>query len=92
MIRISEHMACALLFHVFSLHFFSRANTGRTVAGIILESLQRDRKKAIWVSVSPDLVEDTKRDLRDIGASRIAVHNLAKVNRRSIFVFSSLNV
>lgn len=51
------------------------------MAGIILESFERDRKKAIWVSVSPDLVEDTKRDLRDIGASRIPVHNLAKVNQ-----------
>lgn len=58
---------------------------GRTVAGVIYESFRRDRKKAIWVSVSADLVEDSKRDLRDIGAKHIAVHNLSKVNRMHLF-------
>ncbi|XP_031638010.1 protein strawberry notch-like [Contarinia nasturtii] len=51
---------------------------GRTVAGIIFESHQRGRKKAIWISVSADLVEDSTRDLKDIGAGKIKVHNLSK--------------
>jgi len=47
---------------------------GRMVAGLILERFlqggstpQSDGKRAVWVSVSADLVEDAKRDLRDVG-------------------------
>ncbi|XP_055305028.1 protein strawberry notch-like [Sitodiplosis mosellana] len=57
---------------------------GRTVAGIIFESFQLGRKKAIWVSVSADLVEDSKRDLRDIGAGFIHVNNLSKLKYDNI--------
>lgn len=53
---------------------------GRTIAGIIFENYMRGRKKAIWMSVSNDLKIDAERDLRDVGASKIKVHALNKVN------------
>jgi len=49
---------------------------GRQIAGIVLENFLRGRKKAVWVSVGPDLLEDARRDLRDIGAGAIQVHDL----------------
>ncbi|KAM9330602.1 protein strawberry notch homolog 2 [Gastrophryne carolinensis] len=52
---------------------------GRTVAGIILENFLRNRKKALWFSVSNDLRCDAERDLRDIDASCIPVHALSKI-------------
>lgn len=58
---------------------------GRTVAGIIYENSLRGRKKSIWVSVSSDLVEDSKRDLADIGAANIRVYNLSKVHTMELF-------
>jgi hypothetical protein len=53
---------------------------GRTIAGVIFENYLKGRKRAIWVSVSNDLKYDAERDLRDIGASKIEVHALNKVN------------
>jgi len=41
---------------------------GRMIAGMILENILKGVKRAVWVSVSADLVEDAKRDLRDVGA------------------------
>lgn len=52
----------------------------------------RGRRKAIWISVSADLVEDSKRDLRDIGARRIQVYNLSKVNLIDFFFLSEQNI
>ena len=40
---------------------------GRTIAGIIFENILNNRTKAIWLSVSSDLVVDTRRDINDIG-------------------------
>ncbi|XP_011502559.1 PREDICTED: protein strawberry notch [Ceratosolen solmsi marchali] len=51
---------------------------GRTIAGIIFENYLKGRKRAVWVSVSNDLKYDAERDLRDIGASSIEVHQLNK--------------
>lgn len=42
----------------------------------------RGRKKAIWISVSNDLKYDAERDLRDIGAGKIEVYPLNKVNHK----------
>ena len=42
---------------------------GRTIAGIIYENIQNGRTKAIWLSVSSDLVVDTRRDMTDVGIS-----------------------
>ncbi|KAM9461861.1 strawberry notch homolog 2b isoform 2-T2 [Clarias gariepinus] len=52
---------------------------GRTVAGIILESYLKGRRKALWFSVSNDLKYDAERDLQDIGAPNILVHALNKI-------------
>jgi hypothetical protein len=34
------------------------------------------REKALWFSVSADLVADARRDIEDIGGKSIACHNL----------------
>ena len=57
---------------------------GRTVSGVIFENYLRGRKKSIWVSVSSDLKYDAERDLRDIGAGKIAVHPLNKMKYSEI--------
>ncbi|XP_063926476.1 protein strawberry notch-like isoform X3 [Zophobas morio] len=51
---------------------------GRTIAGVIFENYLKGRVKAIWVSVSTDLKYDAERDLSDIGADSIEVHQLNK--------------
>jgi hypothetical protein len=40
---------------------------GRTIAGIIFENILNNRTKAIWLSVSSDLIVDTRRDMNDVG-------------------------
>ena len=49
---------------------------GRQAAGIILENYLRGRKRAVWLSISADLVDDARRDISDIGGSRVKCHNL----------------
>ena len=55
---------------------------GRTLAGFVVENISRGRKKHVWVSVSADLYEDAKRDLRDLGLGSSYVskkcYNLSK--------------
>jgi len=41
---------------------------GRMLAGLIMENWLQGNKRALWVSVSSDLMQDAKRDLRDVGA------------------------
>jgi len=45
---------------------------GRTLAGFVKENLAWGRKKHVWISVSSDLYEDAKRDLRDLGLGSYA--------------------
>src|SRR5210317_924011 len=55
---------------------------GRTLAGFVKENLVWGRKKHVWVSVSSDLYEDAKRDLRDLGLGSYAethCYNLGKL-------------
>eukprot|EP00039_Didymoeca_costata_P003109 m.65130 g.65130 ORF g.65130 m.65130 type:complete len:1396 (-) comp11709_c0_seq1:101-4288(-) len=40
---------------------------GRQIAGVILDSYIRGRKKHVWFSTSTDLKNDAERDLRDLG-------------------------
>lgn len=68
-----------LFIYIFILGDGAGVGKGRTIAGIIYENFLQDRKKAIWVSISNDLSIDAKRDLKDIGANGIKVHNLTKV-------------
>jgi hypothetical protein len=49
---------------------------GRQQAGIILHNFGHGRRKAVWFSVSADLIDDARRDLRDIGAGWIQCHDL----------------
>ena len=49
---------------------------GRQAAGIIFENFLRGRKKSLWLSASPDLVADARRDLNDIGAENVECWNL----------------
>jgi len=49
---------------------------GRQIAGIVLENFLRGRKKCIWMSASIDLLLDARRDLKEIGAGSIPVHDL----------------
>ena len=49
---------------------------GRQAAGIILENYLHGRERALWLSVSGDLVADARRDIDDIGGGKIACHNL----------------
>ena len=68
---------------------------GRTIAGIIYENYCQGRKRAVWVSVSNDLKYDAERDLSDIGASKVEVHFLSKVNNfipRGIFLPNSVRI
>ncbi|XP_055343644.1 protein strawberry notch homolog 1-like isoform X2 [Paramacrobiotus metropolitanus] len=51
---------------------------GRTIAGIIYENWLLGRRKALWLSVNNDLKFDAERDLQDIGAGELPVHNLTK--------------
>lgn len=46
------------------------------------------RKKSIWVSVSNDLVYDSERDLKDIGAANIRIHQLSKLKYGKIEGFN----
>uniref|UniRef100_UPI00358FF1F1 protein strawberry notch homolog 2 isoform X2 n=1 Tax=Myxine glutinosa TaxID=7769 RepID=UPI00358FF1F1 len=51
---------------------------GRTAAAIIFENFLRGRRKALWLSVSNDLLYDAERDLRDVGAAHIPIFSLSK--------------
>ncbi len=44
---------------------------GRIVAGILLDNWCQGRRRAAWVSVSQDLMQDAIRDRDDVGASEI---------------------
>ncbi len=50
---------------------------GREMAGTILDEWNQGNRRAVWLSVSKDLIESAARDLKDVGASHI---QLALVN------------
>ena len=49
---------------------------GRQAAGIILENYLHGRERALWFSVSGDLVADARRDIEDIGGGKVTCKNL----------------
>ena len=49
---------------------------GRQLAGLISEQFKHKRNRHIWISISADLEEDAKRDLKDVGNQKLAVRNL----------------
>ena len=50
---------------------------GRVLAGIIADNWNQNRQRALWFSVNNDLLESTRRDLSDLGLSRVP---LARIN------------
>jgi hypothetical protein len=50
---------------------------GRILAGIIADNWNQERQRALWLSVNNDLLEDTRRDLTDLGLESIP---LARIN------------
>lgn len=48
---------------------------GRQIAGLILDNWARNRRKHVWLSTSSDLRLDAERDLHDLGAVGILVHD-----------------
>ncbi|KAJ1633961.1 P-loop containing NTP hydrolase pore-1-domain-containing protein [Pavlovales sp. CCMP2436] len=48
---------------------------GRQIAGVILDNTVRGRRKHLWFSTSTDLRLDAERDLSDLGAPGISVHD-----------------
>tara|TARA_B110000858_G_scaffold8484_1_gene9064 strand:+ start:870 stop:4238 length:3369 start_codon:yes stop_codon:yes gene_type:complete len=57
---------------------------GRQLAGIIAENWMRGRKRHIWISCCAGLIEDAKRDLSDIGFSRVKVANITSFDYGNI--------
>ena len=49
---------------------------GRCLAGIIIDNYNQGRKRTLWLSISNQLLESTRRDLRDLNASQIPLHQL----------------
>ncbi|KAL6066398.1 Protein strawberry notch 2 [Balamuthia mandrillaris] len=49
---------------------------GREIAAIIVDNYLRGRRKAVWMSMSPTLLYAAKRDMEDIGAGFIPLHEV----------------
>ena len=54
---------------------------GRTIATIITDNFNKDRKRALWVSVSKDLKEAAQTDFNDIGSFNIPCFILNNFNK-----------
>src|SRR5262249_6161454 len=50
---------------------------GRILAGIVADNWNQGRRRAVWFSVNNDLMDATRRDLRDVGVAHIP---LARIN------------
>ena len=49
---------------------------GRCLAGVIIDNYNQQRTRTLWLSISNQLLESTRRDLNDLNASHIALHQL----------------
>lgn len=49
---------------------------GRCLAGVIIDNYNQLRTRTLWLSISNQLLESTRRDLNDLNASHIALHQL----------------
>ena len=49
---------------------------GRALAGMIIDNYNQGRKRTLWLSISNQLLESTRRDLNDLNAGDIALHQL----------------
>lgn len=48
-----------------------------------MESIKRGRDRAVWVTASPFLAEQIKRDVKDVGLGHVPVHELSKFSLRA---------
>lgn len=57
---------------------------GREIGGILLDNLRRGRKKHVWISEKQGLIEDAKRDFKDVGGDPDLIfnQNTTKADRR----------
>ncbi len=51
---------------------------GREISGILLDNLRQGRKKAVWVSEKPGLLDDAKRDFKGVGGDEKLIFGQAK--------------
>ena len=49
---------------------------GRCLAGIIVDNYNQGRTKTLWLSISNQLLESTRRDLNDLNAPQLPLHQL----------------
>ena len=49
---------------------------GRCLAGIIVDNYKQGRTKTLWLSISNQLLESTRRDLNDLNAPQLPLHQL----------------
>ena len=49
---------------------------GRCLAGIIVDNHNQGRTKTLWLSISNQLLESTRRDLNDLNAPQLPLHQL----------------
>jgi len=49
---------------------------GREISAIILDNMRRGRKRAVWFSEKQTLVNDARRDFRDVGGDEKQIFNL----------------
>jgi hypothetical protein len=61
---------------------------GRCLAGMIIDNHNQGRKRTLWLSISNQLLESTRRDLNDLNASHIALHQLNEWDVNEILSFS----
>lgn len=54
---------------------------GRQAAGIILDNFNQGREKALWISEKAALMEDAKRDWRDIGGNPDDIFNIDGIRK-----------
>lgn len=54
------------------------AGKGRQVAGIVLDNWLKGRRRAVWISKSDKLIEDTQRDWSALGMERLLVTPLSR--------------
>lgn len=82
MMKVPDYLHFLTYFVIVLYLFDLGMGKGRTLAGFVIENLARGRKRHVWISVSADLYEDAKRDLRDLGLGSYAethCYNLGKL-------------
>jgi hypothetical protein len=52
---------------------------GRQIAALVYENFLRGREKAVWFSVSSDLLRDARRDFKDVGLGKVTLFGLQKI-------------